>query len=54
MKFGFAARLSWVFVLAVCLTAGLTGLYVYRYSHELLVRDATSALSASASASQCE
>ncbi len=40
MIFGFAARLSWVLALAGILTAGLTGVYVYRSSHELLVQSA--------------
>lgn len=48
MKFGFAARLSWVLALAGCLTAGLTGLYVYRASHDLLVQDAKDELSSTA------
>ena len=45
MKLGFAARLSWLLVLIGCLTAGLTGLYVYRSSHALLVQDAVDELS---------
>ena len=48
MKFGFAARLSWVLALAGCLTAGLTGLYVYRSSHDLLVQNAKEELSSTA------
>ena len=48
MTFGFAARLSWVLALAGCLTAGLTGLYVYRSSHDLLVQDAKAELSSTA------
>jgi len=48
MKFGFAARLSWVLALAGCLTAGLTGLYVYRYSHDLLVQNTKEQLSSTA------
>ena len=48
MKFGFAARLSWVLALAGCLTAGLTGLYVYRASHDLLVQVAKDELSSTA------
>ncbi len=40
MKFGFAARLSWVLALAGGLTTGLTGLYVYRASHDLMVHNA--------------
>lgn len=48
MKFGFAARLSWVLALAGCLTAGLTGLYVYRSSHDLLVQNAKQELSTTA------
>jgi diguanylate cyclase (GGDEF)-like protein len=48
MKFGFAARLSWVLALAGCLTAGLTGLYVYRSSHDMLVQNAKEELSSTA------
>ena len=48
MKFGFAARLSWVLALAGCLTAGLTGLYVYRSSHDLLVQNAKVELTSTA------
>ena len=48
MRFGFAARLSWVLALAGCLTAGLTGLYVYRSSHDLLVQNAKEELSSTA------
>jgi diguanylate cyclase (GGDEF)-like protein len=48
MKFGFAARLSWVLALAGCLTAGLTGLYAYRSSHDLLVQNAKEELASTA------
>ena len=40
MKFGIAARLSWVLALFSGLIAGLTGLYAYRASHEMLVQAA--------------
>ena len=47
MKFGIAARLSWVLALVSGLIAGLTGLYAYRASHALLVQSAKNELQAS-------
>lgn len=44
MKFGIAARLSWVLALVSSLIAGLTGLYAYRASHDLLVQSAKNEL----------
>jgi len=44
MKFGIAARLSWILALSSGLIAGLTGLYAYRASHDLLVQSATGEL----------
>ncbi len=44
MNFGIAARLSGVLALVSVLIAGLTGLYAYRASHELLVQAAKSDL----------
>lgn len=40
MRLGLAARLSWVLALGSALIAGLTGLYLYRSSHDLLLQDA--------------
>lgn len=44
MKFGLAARLSWVLALVSALIAGLTGWYAYRASHTLLVDSAKNEL----------
>jgi diguanylate cyclase (GGDEF)-like protein len=40
VRFGIATRLSWVLALVSSLIAGLTGLYAYRASHDLLVQSA--------------
>ncbi len=48
MKFGIAARLSWVLALCCSVIAGLTGLYAYRTSHDLLTQSAKNELQASA------
>lgn len=40
MKFGLAARLSWVLVFFTIVSAGLTSFYLYQASHSLLVANA--------------
>jgi len=46
MKFGFAARLSWILLLSGIVMTGIIGLYAYRTTHELLVGEAINELTA--------